>query len=358
MFIVFFHYLKIKPAFGERKSSKMNTFVTKFETKLTMGFSSLNHKILLDCVSSTGDVFITVNKTSYIIQGYKYLNASLKVSTHKLFDFLMIALTKKSDLMRDVDFNGIEIIVSLTEFMDCCGLAITAANKNKTRKWIKSDLEIFKKLSVNTSEKRRTKTANKVKEYNIFCLFDNGWVKGDRVSVTFNYDFIVYLRELRMFMNYPLTLFKTDGKMNSYYLGKKLAYHYGLYNNWEKERNLISVTRLMAYAPNLPTYKKVMDTGRQVTKRILEPLKRDLDSLSPILNWEFVNARKEPLTELQAAILEYQTEPVNIDVLMNCFVKVDINDFPNLSLVIEERKKRIDAMKSRSSKPKKTNPSD
>ena len=203
------------------------------------------------CRHYLGDVFVFVNNNGYYIDRYKHRDCKLKVSTHKLLDFLLISLTHQSDLMRDIEYK-VELSVSLTEFMTLCGLAVTYANRAKVRKQVKSDLEFLKILRVNTSEKRNRKIIN----YGPFHLLDKGWVKGDYINIVFNRDFILYLKEIRMFMTYPLALFKTDNKTNSYYLGKKLVYHYGLYSNRKKGLNYISVRRLLVYAPNLPSYRQ------------------------------------------------------------------------------------------------------
>ena len=51
--------------------------------------------------------------------------------------------------------------------------------------------------------------------------------------------------------------------------------------------NVISVKTLIDACPNFPTYEDVMGGAGQISKRIINPFERDMDSLSPGISWEY-----------------------------------------------------------------------
>ena len=56
-------------------------------------------------------------------------------------------------------------------------------------------------------------------------------------------------------------------------------------NIGKNNEDIISVKALLSDAPYIPSYEKVMKTGRQLNQRIIEPFERDMDALSETLCW-------------------------------------------------------------------------
>ena len=89
-------------------------------------------------------------------------------------------------------------------------------------------------------------------------------------------------------MQYPLSLLKTDSRnANLYPLGRKMALHYGMDNNFIKGTyNTLGVDTALQYCPLIPSCEKVEESDRQFNRRIYEPFEKTLRDLG--FNYEFL----------------------------------------------------------------------
>ena len=141
-------------------------------------------------------------------------------------------------------------------------------------------------------------------------------------------------------------LLRTDEKNNPYAvtIGFKLLSH--SYQNIGKPNECtLSVERLLDFVNGIPTYEEVKEKDRAYTRRIVEPLERDLNHLQEIgvLEWwEYCHAKGEPLTdEEQAARFTADGEegPLPYD------IAITVNIQWQLSNTYDEQ--RADTVKSR-----------
>jgi hypothetical protein len=254
-----------------------------------------------DIDAITGLATITNGNLTVFIEKYNALEGGLRISTHKLLDVCTMALTAQNDY-RGNGNPKTEVIIPLEAYMDQCGIPLTKASKDKTRRKVKEDLEALYSVSIEWSEPNRKQTQDFAK----MRICDRMGIKNGNIIMNFSTAIAQYLNNAYV-MQYPLELLKIDErKPNSFYLGKKLLQHNSIDNNRGKgTANIISVKALLSCLPDMPAYEEVASKDRHLTQRIIEPFERDMDALSSILTWEYCNSRNVPLTEEQNNNLTY-----------------------------------------------------
>ena len=141
-------------------------------------------------------------------------------------------------------------------------------------------------------------------------------------------------------------ILRTDEKRNPYAMpiGFKLASH--SYQNIGKPNECtLSVEKLLEFVNGIPTYEQVKESDRAYTRRIIEPLERDLRHLVEIgflESWDYCHAKGEPLTDAeQAARLDESGE----DGTLPYDIAINANIQWQLSKTYEEQ--RAETVKSR-----------
>jgi hypothetical protein len=111
--------------------------------------------------------------------------------------------------------------------------------------------------------------------------------KKDTIIFVFSEELAEYLVNSYV-MQYPLSLLKTDSRnANLYPLGRKMALHYGMDNNFIKGTNSkLGVDTALQYCPLIPSCEKVEKSDRQFNRRIYEPFEKTLRDLG--FNYEFL----------------------------------------------------------------------
>lgn len=130
--------------------------------------------------------------------------------------------------------------------------------------------------------------------------------RGDEILFTFSPDFMgaVLNREAGRMPTNPALLGTDDVKNpHAVALGWKLSTH-SYQNAGKPNENTLSVARLLDFADGIPSYEAVKETDRAYTRRIIEPLERDLDHLAAIGfldHWDYCHEKGEPLTDEEQA---------------------------------------------------------
>ena len=260
------------------------------------------------------------------------LNKNFGLSTSKVLMILLMELTKRLPIDRDISkltdkqINNIsKIKIKPRDYADLCGikdikqarkdiktaidvlskttLTIKSINENKT-KYKEDTIPFYKKISV---EYKNENPLDRMK-----LLYDNleNPVETDEVeerelsSTEFYFSdvFLDYIIKESLFY-FPIELLKIKGNKDyeSYYIGLKLFNHYSMNAN-KSNKNSIKISTLLKSAPNIPTYEEVASKGRQMTKRIIEPLERSLDRLKKdgfLSGWEHRKPKKRLYTDTE-----------------------------------------------------------
>lgn len=124
--------------------------------------------------------------------------------------------------------------------------------------------------------------------------------RGGRIVFNISADFMRYVLNSRsgLLPLDPLLLTTDDiAHPHAYTMGYKLATH-SYQNAGEQNQCTLSVEKLLEYTETLPTKDEVKD--RNYTRRIIEPMERDLDylvELGVLKWWDYCHAKGEPLTD-------------------------------------------------------------
>lgn len=236
-----------------------------------------------------------------------------------------------------------EVELDMAGYMKLCGLS----DPKKVRKQLNTAVDAIYDDSVQFKETLLKKDANgKIKKEGErlwkMRVFDAAGiesgkpaVKNNKVIVKLSFDFAKYLAASSL-MQYPNALYKINTHTNphSYFIGRKLAEHYNM-NYFKTNRNIVGVMALIESCPDLPLYEEVMESGGQITQRIIKPFERDLMALKPmgvLSDWKYCNAKGEDITEEQCIKYDYET-------WTKWLVKFTLTEYP------KREKKKIESKK-------------
>lgn len=276
----------------------------------------------------TGTATVTQGNLTITIPNFEELT-SFKTSTHQLLDALTEVFTAQGASTPVVS-------LPLEEYMNKRGLK----DRKEARKQADADLETLFNAKISFKEKKKK---GGEQDYHDIRIIDGKGIRNGIINVTFGTTFSNILSGYPL-MPYPTQLYRLGKKNpNSYYFLRKLSEHKNM--NIEKpNEDIIAVKTLLASSPNLPTYKEVMETGRQITQRIIEPFERDMNALEDTLTWEYCHSNGEPLTgeELSKELTYEDFEKLLIKITWR-------EDYPEN----EERRKEIRAKRAKKKASKK-----
>ncbi|MDL2319142.1 replication initiation protein [Eubacteriales bacterium OttesenSCG-928-A19] len=262
----------------------------------------------------TGLATITADSLTVFIESYNSLTGGLRVSTHKLLDACTIVLTSQNHYRGDGPMNTL-VSIPLDDYMHQCGVPMTKASKDKTRRKVKEDLEALYSTSIEWSESAGNEGTRDYAKMRIISMHA---IRGGNIVVRFSEDMARYLTHSYV-MQYPMELFRLDERNPSaYYMGKKLLLHNSIENNRRRRTaNLLSVKALLSSTPDIPSYEEVMRGDRHLERRIIQPFENALSALDGTVRWEYTNARGIPLTRRQLDDFHY-------DVFIRCYVRFEV----------------------------------
>lgn len=247
----------------------------------------------------------------------------LKTSTYRLLDAMTVALTEsgaKSPL----------VTISLEEYMRKCGLS----DRKEARKQANADLEALFNIRATYKEKsrrgRKRDPEGAVGYLDMRICEAKGISRSGIITFTFGGTFFNILKGYPV-MPYPPQLWRLSSKYNpnSYYLLRKISEHKNM-NAGKKNEDTISVKTLLDVAVYLPTYEEVMSGNRNVSGRIIEPFERDMDALDETLTWEYCHTNGVPLTDQEAAALDY-------GIFSKLNVRIHWRDYPDQTARLEAK---------------------
>lgn len=267
-------------------------------------------------------------------------NVKMNYQTKRTLDMLTIKLTGQIT-KKETDANKInkarDVSLTVQEYMENCELKDkTAAYKQLTdaiRTIYEASLKGKKTVYEKTGKKNKNGKpiyAEKKKNFETHILSaieedaDAPIVKDGKIKVRFEYDLVEYLAHSPI-MQYHKELFKINPKYNphSYFIGRKLCLHHNM-NKGKTNENRISVETLLASCPDLPSYEEIKGEARQLSKRIIDPIERDLDLLQAkgiLSSWEYCRTGGEPIPQDQ---LEKRT----YEIWSKWLIQFELADYP------------------------------
>ena len=268
----------------------------------------------------TGTVKFEID--SYSLQLPKgYPADRIRQSLFNLFDFLIEVYTSKGARSAIIETN-------LKDYMQIRGLSDRKTAYSVTAE----DLETLHAASIRFLEKyskkpggkdlpgflsvRLTRAVGINKRGEIVCTLDDA-----THAILAQYPTMIF----------PHELYKLNAKHNPHSRAflRKIAEHKRM-NAGKKNEDIISVKTLLK-ASTLPTYKAVMEKGRQVMQLIIEPFERDMNVLESI-KWEYCHKNGEPLTQQELDNFDYS-------VFSECNIKITWLNYPPQNNLIAAREK-------------------
>lgn len=237
---------------------------------------------------------------------------TFKVSTHKTLDLLMILFTQQNTYGEDSQNNTVSF--TLDDYLILTKTPVTKPNRDKLRQKLTGDLNLLYNLSLDWE----TADGENIKRERLCTGFE---IRNSKVNVYLNERFTNRLTR-SYFVDLPMKLFALpEYKQAVYYVGKKLAEQSTYELNKKRETNdIISVKRLLAACPTIPT-KEDVDKEKRYKHRIKiqKPLEEALNTLqeADVIKWEYCNSKKAPLTE-------YQKEHFTFDAFLNSYIHFDM----------------------------------
>lgn len=189
-------------------------------------------------------------------------------------------------------------------------------------------------------------TVNQGREYETYKgrLFQSQFTKhyGGIYEMEFSNDYLKYCSTTTPAAFHP-GMYLIDGNKYRYAwsIGEKLRWYFEI-NRGREQAARLGVKRLLEEVPDIPTYEEVMSSTRDVTRRIIEPVERDLDELQRLgvlKSWEYTNAKGVPLTKKQVESMDYET-------WSQLYITFDL-DLPSQNRYIEQHQKKVAAAKKR-----------
>ena len=253
-------------------------------------------------------------------------------SVFKLFDMLCIELTRANTYRGKKGAEYTTVIISVDKYMELCGIKPTKPNKDKARLRIKEDMQTLYEMSIEATDPAGGKDA----DFSKIRLCTDIHRRTGEFIFTFH-DKLANLLVSSYIGQYPTAIFRLDDRnKNAYPLARKLAMHASNLKNIEKgTADILSVETLLAECPDIPKYERVIEEGRQVSQRIIEPLEKTLDVIvgEVLTHWEYCNSKGAPLTEEQLAARDWHT-------FSRLYVRFKMKDEPDYTERLQRKAER------------------
>ncbi len=254
------------------------------------------------------------------------------IRAKKLLDALMIKLTKEQETI---------IKLSLNDYLDLFGISKSKPSKDKIRIILKEDLAAINSIGFNYDGAKRTA------DFKHIAIGANSYgIKNGVIYFEFREEFTNYIKTKNYITQYPIKLFKLDNRnSNAYFLGRKLSYHSSLYNNQKKGTADIIKVKTLLKVCDLISYNQLKKTSGAVTQKIIDPFEKALDSLKEgvLDQWEYCNAKKQPLNDEQLKTLSY-------DAFIERYIKFTLKDKPKTKEADEIKKRNTNKKPVKSKK--------
>lgn len=260
----------------------------------------------------------------------------LNFAASQLTDIIALDLTNKVPygISDDKLTKFLDYSLDVESYMSYRGVI----DKNQAVKQLKKDLCVLFNASIKATIKRhvkedgRDKVITERQEIRIIDERPDGEIrKSAHIHVALS--FARYLMHSQV-MAYPLKILVSTKNHNVYYIGRKLAEYYNV-NRTKRQKNCISVEKLLESTPEIPTLKEEKQGKKNYRNRCIEPLEKALCALQDvgiISKWHFMDKGRK---EIQIDDLtKYGT---GYDEWCQRFVFFELKDYPDY---ISEKEKK------------------
>lgn len=198
---------------------------------------------------------------------------------------LLYILVKASALNLDEQIRYINI--NLSEYL------ALRDNENpvSARRKINKDLSRLLSLHIRFEDiNYKDKKSNLVSFHmNLFSSISK--FKGGEIQIALTEEFIKYYNTLpKMYL--PTKIFEIDTRYNpnAFYILWELAYLYNINKKNKDRANMVLVKTLLNYCPKIPKKFREIKLSGQQYQRIIHPFERDMQTLSNIIDWYYMDA--------------------------------------------------------------------
>ena len=313
----------------------------------------------------TGTATIDKSGVQLAIVRLEELHATLGISTDKLLSYAIATFTKQNDFRNTkTQQPKREVTIPLREYAQLLGYDVeehetstpeeaerekkrAKAQLDNARKAIRKDLDIIHASTLTWEESIKGKAG----DYTRVSLVSATGIRNGLIKISLSPEIASYLAERNILTQYPVNLLSISGRQpTAYYIGRKLAEHYHIYNNQIKRtHDRISIPKLLENT-DLASYEEVQkkDRGHWV-ERIKEPLEQALDTLTQagvLKNWEYTHAKGVPLTDEEAGTI------TNYEDFSKLYLKFTLTDSVDHTERIEAKQEARKNREKRATKKK------
>ena len=272
---------------GLLETNKKFNFAPMLNGTATNKLATIGRKTKPTRINPLADDEATIECGDFKVFIEKYSNKkTLKVGVAKVLDILVIKLTKmnhykaknSNTLKRTVTF-------SVKEYMTYLGIKNidNAHNRKSASKRLKEARDTLYSISLEWEENSKGKVIN----YKKMRICEAQGIKRRVASFTFTEGMAYYLNQSYI-IQYPLGLLAiSERNPNAYPIARKLALHNSIDNNIKKgTADIISISKLLEVAPEIPTIEAVRKSNGSWTERIRGALEKALDAIGGVVSWE------------------------------------------------------------------------
>lgn len=254
-----------------------------------------------------------------------YMKPKISVGIHKLFDVLILLLSQQNKFRNKSGNYNTTVEIAMDDYMELCGIPATKSSRDETRANIKNDLDLLSQITITWRPQAAAREKSNIPQYGNMQLF--AWYEIQRgiIRVDFTTDLATYLTHAFVTW-FPTNLLQLNGKnSNAYYVGKKMAYHYGLRQNVNRGVNsCISIASLLSSTPDIQCQNILEHDPGHWSRRIRTPLEKALNALQSvgvIDRWDYCYGKKKPIDNFVA-------EAASFFRFSKLYVAFSIKDFP------------------------------
>lgn len=275
-------------------------------TPATQQLTAINTNIMKPKVDQiTNKAQINSGFMTITMDDYNPLTDKLKPSTHKLLLACQMQLTNQNNY-KEKDSNKINpnIIISIDDYMEKCGIPNTKSSKDRIRRILKNDIETLMKILLKWEDK--TEKKSKVKDFELARICSYGAIKQGNIKFNFTMEYASFLVRYAALTQIHEGLLRIDERnSNALPLALKLHEHYFMESNIVNgTNNMIKIKNLLKICPDIATYEEVMKTDHHVTQRIKYPLDNALSCIE-FTSWDYVTKKNKVISNEEVMDMEY-----------------------------------------------------
>lgn len=162
-------------------------------------------------------------------------------------------------------------------------------NPVSARRKINEDLNKLLHLHIRFEDRNEKDKKTKIEYFDMNIFSSITKFRNSEIQVALTPEFIAYYNSLpKMYL--PTKIFEIDTRYNpnAFYLLWELAYLYNINRNNKDRAGVVRVKTLLNYCPKIPDYNDIKESG-QIYQRIIQPFERDMQAISNIMSWYYVD---------------------------------------------------------------------